>query len=95
MSDLKLSTVRLVDNNKFPWIILIPNRKKITDITELKSKDQVDEIMKFLKDDGKTIVNINLVTTDKHLKFRLKNPRYLNRKSINLLRKREILSTIS
>ena len=62
---------------------------------ELKSKDQVDEIMKFLKDDGKTIVNINLVTTDKHLKFRLKNPRYLNRKSINLLRKREILSTIS
>ena len=39
--DLKLSTVRLVDNNKFPWIILIPNRKKITDITELKSKDQL------------------------------------------------------
>ena len=37
--DLKLCTVRLVDNVKFPWIILIPNRKKVTDITELKKKD--------------------------------------------------------
>ena len=37
---LKLCSVRLIDNCKFPWIILIPNRKDITDITELKSKDQ-------------------------------------------------------
>ena len=40
ITNLNLCTVRLIDNNKFPWIILIPNRKKITDITELKSKDQ-------------------------------------------------------
>ena len=39
--DLKLCSVRLIDNSKFPWIILIPNRKKITDITELNSKDQI------------------------------------------------------
>jgi len=38
--DLKLCNVRLIDNSKFPWIILIPNRKNITDITELNSKDQ-------------------------------------------------------
>ena len=38
--DLKLCVVRLIDNSKFPWIILIPNRKNITDITELNSKDQ-------------------------------------------------------
>jgi len=38
--DLKLCSVRLIDNCKFPWIILIPNRKNITDITELKSIDQ-------------------------------------------------------
>jgi len=38
---LKLCSVRLIDNSKFPWIILIPNRKNISDITELKSKDQV------------------------------------------------------
>ena len=38
--DLKLCSVRLIDNCRFPWIILIPNRKNITDITELKSIDQ-------------------------------------------------------
>ena len=41
LTDLKLCTVRLINNSKFPWIILIPNRKKITDITELKHKDQI------------------------------------------------------
>ena len=38
--DLKLCTIRLNDNSKFPWIILIPKRNKITDISELNSKDQ-------------------------------------------------------
>ena len=38
--NMKLCSVRLIDNSKFPWIILIPNRKNITDITELNSKDQ-------------------------------------------------------
>ena len=41
ITDLKLCSVRLIDNSKFPWIILIPNKKNITDITELKSKDQI------------------------------------------------------
>mgnify|MGYP006103221607 CR=1 FL=1 len=40
ITDLKLCSVRLVDNSKFPWIILIPNRKNISDITELTLKDQ-------------------------------------------------------
>ena len=39
--DLKLCSVRLIDNCKFPWIILIPNKKNVTDFTELKSKDQI------------------------------------------------------
>ena len=39
--ELKLCAVRLHDNSKFPWIILIPKRKGITDITELNSKDQI------------------------------------------------------
>ena len=38
--DLKLCTIRLNDNSKFPWIILIPKRNKITDISNLNSKDQ-------------------------------------------------------
>ena len=40
ITKLRLCSVRLIDNNKFPWIILIPNRKNTSDITELNSKDQ-------------------------------------------------------
>ena len=39
--DLKLCTIRLIDNAKFPWIILIPKRKVAKDITDLNSKDQL------------------------------------------------------
>ena len=41
ITDLKLCSVRLIDNCNFPWIILIPNKKNITDITELNLKDQI------------------------------------------------------
>ena len=41
VKDLKLCTIRLHDNSKFPWLILIPKRIKITDVTELNSKDQI------------------------------------------------------
>ena len=41
IADLKLCSLRLIDNAKFPWIILIPKRKNITDISELNSKDQI------------------------------------------------------
>ena len=41
IGDLKLCTIRLIDNAKFPWNILIPKRKKITDITNLTNKDQI------------------------------------------------------
>ena len=41
INDLKLCSIRLIDNHKFPWIILIPKRKRITDISELNSKDQI------------------------------------------------------
>ena len=39
--ELKLCSIRLNDNSKFPWIILIPKRNKITDISDLNSKDQI------------------------------------------------------
>ena len=39
--DLKLCTIRLNDNSKFPWIILIPKRNKVTDMSDLNSKDQI------------------------------------------------------
>ena len=40
ITDLNLCTIRLIDNSKFPWIILIPKRKETTDIYQLKKKDQ-------------------------------------------------------
>ena len=40
LTNLKLCTIRINDNSKFPWIILIPKRNKITDMSELNSKDQ-------------------------------------------------------
>ena len=41
IKDLKLCSIRLHDNLKFPWLILIPRRKNITDMSELNSKDQI------------------------------------------------------
>ena len=40
ITDLKLCTIRLNDNSKFPWVILIPKRNNITDMSDLNSKDQ-------------------------------------------------------
>ena len=41
ITDLKLCSLRLHDNFRFPWVILIPKRKNIRDISELNSKDQI------------------------------------------------------
>ena len=61
----------------------------------LKSEKQIEKISSILKNDGKTIVNINLISQDNILKFRLKNPRKLDRKSLNLLRNQEIKAIIN
>jgi DNA polymerase-3 subunit alpha len=91
------------DENRFKRI----NVQKIGSLKELfnspinevsfdvKSHIEVDEISKILKEDGKTIVNINMTIEEKTLKFKLKNSRNLDRKSLNLLRKEEISSTIN
>jgi len=91
------------DENRFKRI----NVQKIGSLKELfnspinevsfdvKSHIEVDEISKILKEDGKTIVNINITIDEKTLKFKLKNSRNLDRKSLNLLRKEEISSTIN
>ena len=91
------------DENRFKRI----NVQKIASLKDLfnspinevsfvvKSNDQVDEISKILKDNGKTLVNIDLITEDKSLKFKLKNSRDLDRKALNLLRKKDISATIN
>ena len=62
---------------------------------EVSSKDQVQAISKILKENGKTLVNINLVNDGDILQFKLKNLKNLDRKSLNLLRKQQIQATIS
>ena len=61
---------------------------------EAKSDHDVNEISKILNKDGKTVVNINLTSESKTLTFKLRNKRNLDRKSLYLLRKSEISSTI-
>ncbi len=91
------------DENRFKRI----NVQKISSLKELfnspinevcfevSSKDQVQVISKILKENGKTLVNINLVNDGDILQFKLKNSKNLDRKSLNLLRKQQIQATIS
>ena len=68
----------------------------ITEVSlQLKTKQQIEQISKILKDKGKTEVNINLVTEENILKFKLKNKRKLDRKSLNLLRNQDIQAIIN
>ena len=65
IADLKLCQVRLQDNGKFPWIMLIPKRKGAGQILDLNRKDQMqlmDEIQycsKIMKKNFKC-VNLNV-----------------------------------
>ena len=63
ITELKLCNVRLIDNSKFPWLIIIPKRKNITDIFQLSSKDQIllmREIVYVSKTMKKTFKAFNL-----------------------------------
>jgi diadenosine tetraphosphate (Ap4A) HIT family hydrolase len=46
--DLQLCSIRLHDNSKFPWLILIPKRNKINDMSDLNSKDQIQLIKEIV-----------------------------------------------
>ena len=63
ITELKLCSVRLIDNFRFHWIILIHKRKKITDIFQLNNKDQnllMKEIVYASKIMKKTFKAFNL-----------------------------------
>ena len=62
---------------------------------EVKSNEELKEIYKILNENGKTVVNINFLSNDNVLKFKLKNTRNLDRKSLNLLRKQQIKAIIA
>ena len=63
ITELKLCSIRLIDNSKFPWVILVPKRTNITDIFQLKKKDQnilMKEIVLTSKVMKKTFKAFNL-----------------------------------
>ena len=104
-NSLILTLVKNVSNdeNRFKRI----NVQKIASLKDLfnspineisfnvKSIEQIQEISKFLNQDGKTQVKFNLSTEDQILNFQLKKPMNLDRKSLNLLRKQQIQAEIS
>ena len=63
ITELKLCSVRLIDNFRFPWIILVPRRKKMTEIFHLSRKDQkllIEEIVYSSKIMKKTFKSFSL-----------------------------------
>tara|TARA_B100001057_G_scaffold266599_1_gene266754 strand:- start:89 stop:3508 length:3420 start_codon:yes stop_codon:yes gene_type:complete len=68
----------------------------IKEITfNLTSKLQLKDIQNFLEEEGKTLVNINISNSSEQIKFRLRTLRNIDRKSINILRNKEISLNIN
>ena len=69
--------------------------KPIDEVTfKLKSLKELDEISKFLAKNGDTLIKIRLSDENNDFNFQLKNKRNIDRKTINLLRNKEILAII-
>tara|TARA_B100001175_G_scaffold259226_1_gene227905 strand:- start:83 stop:3499 length:3417 start_codon:yes stop_codon:yes gene_type:complete len=69
--------------------------KPINKVTfNLKSLKELDEISKILPEKGKTLVKINFNDKEKNFNFLLTNKRNIERKTINLLRNKEISAII-
>ena len=70
--------------------------KPIDQVTfKIKSLKQLDEISNFLPENGKTLIKINITDKNSELIFQLKNKRNIDRKSLNLIRNKEISAIIS
>ena len=70
--------------------------KPISEVTfDLNSIDQLNEISKFLPENGETIVKINIQDKNENLFFVLENRRNIDRKTINLMRNKDISVSIS
>ena len=70
--------------------------KPINQVTfDLKTLDEIKEISKYLKKDGDTTVNIKLKDEKECLNFQLDEKRNIDRKTINLMRNKDISVSIS
>ena len=63
-------------------------------IFNLKSAKELDEISKFLPENGNTVIKIKMSDQNNEFSFQLKNKRNIDRKTINLLRNKEISAII-
>jgi DNA polymerase-3 subunit alpha len=61
----------------------------------INTENQLEEISSFLQKKGETIVNINFSSKEDSYIFKLKDNRNIDRKSINLIRSKEINAIIS
>ena len=90
------------DNNRFKRI----NVKKIASLSDLFNKPisdivltvkdikNINDISNYIKKSGTTNVKIKVKDSNKNLIFKLKNKRHVDRKSLNILKKHDILTTI-
>ncbi len=70
--------------------------KPIEEVTfNLKSLKELDEISKFLSNNGDTMIKIKLSDKDNNFDFQLKNKRNIDRKTLNVLRNMEISAIIT
>jgi len=69
--------------------------KPVSSITfNLKSTKDIEEISDLLKKEGSTEVEINIINKENKINFKLKNKRQIDRKSINILRNKDISTVI-
>ena len=61
---------------------------------KVKNVDEVNILSKMLKKGGDVEVNINIVSSDKAYKVKLKDKRLIDRKTVNLIKNQGISTTI-
>ncbi len=70
--------------------------KPIEQVTfKIKSLKELNEVSKFLPENGNTLIKIKLSDENNDFDFQLKNKRNIDRKTINILRNKEISAIIS
>ena len=100
---LKLVKSTSDDQNRFRRInvqkissLIEITKKPINEATfDIKSENELNIIHDFLSKNGDTQININFQNKEVNLKFQLKNKRNLDRKTLNLIRNKEISAIIN
>ena len=77
LTELKLCQIRLIDNSNYPWLILVPMKNNIIEITDLQQSDydlfnwEIRKVAKILQDkfrpDKLNIATIGNVVSQLHV----------------------------